>query len=100
MKQVMIYFNFPTGTQSQYDNVWKDLKAAGHEHPKGLLYHVGAEQSNGGWVVVDVWESEDAFKIFSNVLRPILEKNDIPPVPPTIMPVHNIYESVTHSVSI
>lgn len=99
MQQVLVQFDFPTGTKQQYDNVWKDLKAAGHEHPKGLSYHVGAEQVNGGWMVVDVWESEEAFRAFGNVLQPLLEKNDIPLIQPKVLPVYNIYENITQHVS-
>ena len=92
MKQVLIHFDFPQGTRQQYDNVWKELKANGYANPKGLHYHVCAEKPSGGFLVIDVWESEAAFKEFSNVLRPIMERQDIPPTLPQIMPVYNIYE--------
>jgi hypothetical protein len=99
MKKVLIQFSFPTGNKMQYDNVWKDLRAAGHGNPKGLIYHVGAEQTGGGLSVVDVWESEQAFKDFGNVLMPILEKNDIAAVPPQILPIYNIYEKQKQPLS-
>lgn len=92
MKEVLVQFNFPQGNKKQYDNVWKDLKAAGHASPKGLVYHIGAPGPEGGFMVIDVWESEEAFKEFSKVLRPIMEKNDVPPVLPQVQPIYNIYE--------
>lgn len=91
----MIQFDFPEGTAELYDRVWEDLKAAGHENPKGLLYHVGAPKPSGGWLVVDVWESEQAFQEFGQTLLPIIQKHGIPQVQPAVFPVHNIYEGQT-----
>ena len=93
MQKILVHFDFPNANSVQYDNVWKDLIAQGYEHPKGLLYHVGAAKAGGGWVVMDVWESEDAFRNFGDVLLPLIQKNDLPPVQPKIFPVHNIVES-------
>lgn len=100
MKEVLVYFNFPQGSKQQYDNVWKDMKAAGHASPKGLIYHVGAQGTEGGFMVVDVWESEEAFATFSNVLRPILEANDVVAAPPHVLPIYNIYENRRVSASL
>lgn len=100
MKEVLVYFNFPQGTKEQYDNVWKDLKAAGHASPKGLIYHVGAAGPEGGFMVVDVWESEEALNEFGNVLRPILAKNDVVEAPLRVLPIYNIYENRQVSASL
>lgn len=94
MQKILVHFDFPSGNAQQYDNVWKEIIAAGHEHPKGLLYHAGAPKPDGGWVVFDVWESEDAFREFGKVLIPIIEKSEIPLVQPNIHPVHKIVEGI------
>lgn len=79
----------------QYDNAWKDMIAMGHEHPKGLLYHAGAPKPDGGLVVFDIWESEEAFREYGKVLMPLIQKHDFPLVQPKIYPVHKIVEPVT-----
>ena len=93
MKQVTVVFEFPTATQKQYESVWDDLKASGHSHPKGLIFHVGARRKNGGVFVTDVWESEQAFKDFTNVLMPFISKSGVEPVEPQILETYNVYEA-------
>ena len=89
MKRVLVYFSFAQASAEQYDQVWVDLKAAGYEHPKGLLFHAGAPKGTG-WTVVDVWESEDDFRAFGAVLMPIIIKTGLPLAEPTVMPIHNM----------
>ncbi len=93
MKKVVVHFDFPEGTKEQYEGVWNDLRASGNGNPKGLIYHVGAPKPNGGWMVFDVWESAEAFQQFGNILMPLIQKNNIQPVPPLTYEVHNIYEA-------
>ena len=90
MKKIMVQFNFPGMTLKQYDQSWEECKAAGYEHPKGLLHHVGGMQGNN-LVVTDVWESQEAFDKFGNVLMPILKKAGFANVKPVIIPVHYEY---------
>lgn len=40
--------------------------------PKGLIVHTAGEGPNG-FRIVDVWESEEAFRSFGERLRPFLE---------------------------
>jgi hypothetical protein len=91
MKKVLVLFEFPTATLSQYENVWKDLSAAGMEHPKGLISHVGCQKPEGSLMVVDVWESAEAFREFGNTLMPIIIKNGIPLTEPKILNAHYVY---------
>ena len=91
MKKLIIQFTIPGTTLEQYDQAWKDLRAAGHAKPKGLLYHVGA-QNGSSLVVVDIWESAEAFSKFSEVLGPILAKNGFPNVQPLMAPIHYEYK--------
>jgi len=92
MEKIMVYFDMPGVAGEQYDQIWKDLQASGHPHPKGLLHHAAAPTVNG-WLVVDVWESADHFKAFAEVLMPILSKNGVPKGDPVILPLHNMYSA-------
>ena len=76
------------GTLAQYDQVRKELEAAGLGTPPGLLSHVAARKGNG-YLVVDVWESEAAFDRFAQTLGPLLENAGGRGAPPQVYPVHN-----------
>jgi heme-degrading monooxygenase HmoA len=93
MAQIVIHFEFPNTTEEQYNAVWDDLRKAGHSNPKGLIFHVAARKADGGLFVTDVWESEEAFREFGEILFPIIEKHNVPKAQPTIMPAYNVYES-------
>src|SRR5436853_338701 len=98
MKKVMVQFNIPGMTSKQYDQAWEELRKAGQSNPRGLIHHVGAQQGNN-WVVVDVWESGEAFNKFSQTLGPILGKLGVANVPPTITPVHYEQSGVMAAVA-
>ena len=87
MKKQLVQFNIPGMTAKQYDQCWDELRKAGLSNPQGLIFHVGAQQGNN-WVVVDVWESAEAFAKFGETLMPILSKNGFPDAAPVITPVH------------
>lgn len=95
MKHVVVQFNFPNVSLQQYDGVWNDLRSSGNAHPKGLISHVGAPTTDGGLLVVDIWESEDAFNEFGETLMPLIAKQDIPMVQPKILPAN--YVQVEHT---
>lgn len=86
----MVHFDMPGMTSAQYEKVWEDLRAAGHANPKGLLQHVGAATENG-WMVIDIWESEDLFREFGQTLRPILASNGIATMEPKVLRIHHMY---------
>ena|ERR1700739_885990 len=92
--RIMVHFDFPKGTQKQYDGVWDDLKASGYEHPNGLIFHAGAPKQEGGWFVLDIWESQKAFDDFGKVLMPLIQKHGLDAVPPRIMKPHLTYQNV------
>ena len=85
---ITIFFDVPA-TAAQYDQIMRDLKAAGAEHPQGRLHHL-AQPDGNRWSVVDVWESAGAFEKFAPVLMPILAKNGVNAPPPKILPTHNL----------
>lgn len=78
-------------TLAQYDQVIMQLKEAGQEHPAGRQFHVAARKG-AGYVVSDVWESEEALDRFRQTLGPLLQQAGSTQGPQTtqILPVHNI----------
>lgn len=76
------------GTLAQYDQVIQELEATGHGNPPGRLSHVAARKGDG-YLVVDVWESQEAFERFGQTLGPLLEKAGGRIAPPQVYPVHN-----------
>ena len=97
MKKQLVQFNIPGMTAKQYDQCWDELRKAGQANPPGRTYHVGAQQGNN-WVVVDVWDSVDAFNKFGETLMPILGKLGVQQVQPVITPVY--YELVAREVGV
>lgn len=90
MQNVVVIFKAPDFTAKDYDQVWDDLRAAGQSNPKGLISHVGFAPSEGGWMVVDVWESADAFNEFGKTLVPIIQKTGRQVPPPQVIPAHYV----------
>jgi hypothetical protein len=89
---IAVMQDFPGGTQEQYDQindqVLAQLDLGGHT-PKGCLFHT-AGPIEGGWRVLDVWESQDALNTFLGVLGPIGQSAGIAQPQVTIWPLHNI----------
>lgn len=88
---VTAVFDVPTMSQAQYDQVIRDLRAAGAAAPPGRLYHVMSTRPRGSQIV-DVWESTQQLDAFFVTLGPILVRNGVTPPQPAITPVHNIVE--------
>jgi quinol monooxygenase YgiN len=80
--------------QEKYDAVMKEmgLTKKGAKWPKGILSHT-AGAIPGGWLVVDVWESEAAAgKFQQTMLQPAFQKVGGMPEPRmTIAKVHYSY---------
>jgi len=88
MNKQLVQFTFPGMTEKQYDQIWNELRRAGHSNPSGLLYHVSSFQNNN-CLVIDVWESPESFEKFGKVLMPILYKVGIDEPKPIMTPVLN-----------
>ncbi len=86
---IVASFNIPGMTADQYDRVAQELEAKGAEAPEGRIFHVAAP-TDTGWLVVDVWESEEHFGRFGETLIPVLMAAGVTPAPPEIHPVHHI----------
>src|SRR5918996_421926 len=79
----------PEGSQKDYDSVREQL---GLEKPAGGIFHVAGPSPNGGWRVIEVWESEEeANRFFQERFFPALQAVGVPgpPPKPELWPVHN-----------
>jgi hypothetical protein len=87
MAVAMIVDN-PEGSQEIYDAV---REKAGLDRPAGGIFHVAGPSPNGGWRVIEVWESEeDAKRFVKERLQPAFEAVGAPPPPPPeFWSVHN-----------
>jgi hypothetical protein len=94
MKKVIVQFNVPGVNTRKYDQAWEEVRKLGHSNPKGLLHHVGGMQGNN-LIVIDVWESLEAFNKYGEILMPVLGKLGFPQIQPTIIPVHYEYNSLS-----
>ena len=76
---IAVLHDIPGGTQEQYEQVGARLTDGGSldslsDWPvDGIVSHVAGPTENG-WRVVDVWESEEAFQRFGEVLVPVLQE--------------------------
>jgi hypothetical protein len=83
---------FADGTQEQYDAVNDQMGVEGNP-PEGMIFHA-AGPIEGGWGVIDFWESRGHFDRFlESRLGPAIQElgDRAPQGPPNIreFPVHN-----------
>ena len=85
-----VLFDLPGVTQRQYELLLEALWLE-DELPDGVLMHLAGPHPAGGWLVVNVWESEAAFERFARQrLIPAAKAVGIPPVKPRLFPVHDL----------
>ncbi|MGV9455827.1 hypothetical protein [Streptomyces sp. NPDC003635] len=59
--------------------------------PAGLIAHFAAPGETGGWQVVDVWETEEAFRSFlEEKVIPAAKEIGAPPFDTSVVEAHNI----------
>ena len=80
---VAVIVDNPSGSQEFYDKVRAHL---GMEAPAGGIFHAAGPSPNGGWRVMEVWDSkEDALRFRKERLEPAWEAvggmQDPPPQP-------------------
>ena len=68
MAILMIHDN-ENDTLEHYDQVIQKLAETGQGHPPGRQSHVAVRKGDG-YLVADVWESQEAFDDFARVLNP------------------------------
>jgi hypothetical protein len=88
---ITVMFEFAGVSASQYDEACRLANASQSNLPDGLVFH-SASPTPTGFLVVDVWESEDKFKAFGERLRPAMEQAGISQQP-AIYPTHAIMGS-------
>ncbi|WJV44479.1 hypothetical protein [Streptomyces flavofungini] len=92
---IIVTFEIPGVGQELYDACVSRLTDGGEfaslaDFPApGLIAHA-AGPVDGGWRVVDVWESEEALENFSKILQPILADLGHAAGEPQIIPAHNV----------
>jgi len=90
---VVVVHQGPSLTQDRYEETVRKLTGgkSSLESPadwpvEGLLVHAAGQGANG-FRVVDVWESEDAFRRFGDTLVPILQELGVEEQP-EVYPAH------------
>ncbi|MFF3203816.1 hypothetical protein [Streptomyces sp. NPDC002962] len=93
---VVVVLDMPGMTQAQYEQSAE--KVSGRPGPvespadwpvSGLISHTSAPSDNG-WLVVDVWESEEASRQFGETIVPILRDLGVTDVQLRTYPVFNV----------
>jgi hypothetical protein len=85
---VAMLIDNPNGSQEIYEQLRERI---GLDKPAGGIFHVAGPSPNGGWRVIEIWESEeDAKRFLAERLGPAAEAvGTQPPPPPELWPVHN-----------
>jgi hypothetical protein len=93
---VVVVLEMPGMTQAQYEQSAEKVagkpgpvKSPGDWPVAGLVSHTSAP-TDDGWLVVDVWESEEAFRQFGETIMPILRDLGVQDVQPRVYPVFNV----------
>jgi hypothetical protein len=85
-----ILVEIPGGTQANYDAVIARMDLR-NDPPEGCLVHM-AGPMEGGWRVVDVWESQEHFDRFmSERLGAALRAENTPESRPRAFPLHSLF---------
>jgi len=90
---ILMVHDSPGGTQEQYEQVaarlteGRGLNSLSDWSGGGILSHAAGPTDNG-FRVVDVWESEEAFQRFGEVIGPVLQEVGFPGEP-QLFPLHN-----------
>ncbi len=85
---VAMLLDNPHGSQEIYERLRALIEL---NRPAGGICHLAGPGPDGGWRVVDVWESEeDAHRFFEEHVLPAAEAIGAPPPPaPQLWRIHN-----------
>lgn len=75
---ITVLFDCSEDTLDQYNQAFELAPELANQ--PGRLHHA-CVSSGSGFLVVDIWESEDAFARFGEALGPVLDKVGLHPVP-------------------
>jgi hypothetical protein len=91
---IIAVFDDPTLTEQNYEEsirrlLGKEQAESSSDWPvEGLVAHI-AGNTGSGFRVVDVWESEEAFRRFGDALAPVMKDIGID-AQPQVYPAHTI----------
>jgi hypothetical protein len=89
---VMMTVEVPRGTTDLYDGINERMGIGPERMPEGLIAHQ-AGATDGGLLIVDVWESQEAFdRFFREQAGPVLQEMGVPQMQPRFFRVHNLVE--------
>ena len=94
---IAIYFHPQSMSAAQYDETIKRLEAAGAGKPPGRVHH-SCFGPPDHLMVYDVWDSEESFGAFGEILRPILAEAGIDIGEPSVMPIHRLQQPAHSTV--
>jgi len=89
---IAMYSHHPELTLEQFDQIDRRIhEAIGGGEPKGMIYHsvIGADH---GLTVYEIWESEEDFRSFGQLLMPIITEMGLGPGQPVITPVYRLVQ--------
>ncbi|WP_329499558.1 hypothetical protein [Kitasatospora herbaricolor] len=92
---IIVTFDIPGATQAMYEEAadrlsgGRGLESLADWPAQGLIAHITGP-SPTGWFVTDVWESEEAFQRFGEVLMPVLRAVGYPEFPALVLPAHKV----------
>lgn len=90
MTFVRMYDN-PDVTQEQYDAASQQVGVTADNMPEGAVLHAAGAGPNGGWRVIEIWESEDAARKFDEErVEPVLNAVGIKRPDPETWQLHNL----------
>ena len=86
---VVLVFEIPGLTREQYEQGMRELNLSGP--PPGSHLHASGPME-GGWRIVEVWDSEEAANAFygSEPFQQMVRNNSVPAVAPTNYPVETV----------
>ncbi|MFF5633633.1 hypothetical protein [Streptomyces sp. NPDC012825] len=87
---VIVTVEIPGGTREQYEETIRQLGATDWFPASGLIAHAAGPDGDGGWKVVDFWDSEEEFLAFVERARPIMERAGIATMLPTVQQAVNV----------
>ena len=83
-------YNNPNLRKEQYDGMIAKMGVSSENFPDGAVLHFAGETSDGGWRVIEVWESEEQARAWDAKLDPALVAAGIKRPVPDIWQVHNL----------
>ena len=85
---IVVQFEVSGMSDTIYDDMLRELEAAGQGAPAGRLHHV-SYGAHDNLQVIDIFESPAALEAFGRVLEPILKARGVSALP-RVEPAYNL----------